>query len=160
MPGAAGYDIFKNGKKITTVKGAVKYTDTKAKTNDTTYKYKIVAYAVVGGKERRSPLSKSLSALYLKAPAITSLIGSEPLKVTARWTKNAKAAGYELEFALTRSFTAPLKKSIAKNTTLKTVMTGFQKGRTYYARIRAYKKVSGKKVYSAWSAVKSLRIKM
>ena len=36
---------------------------------------------------------------------------------------------------------------------------GLEKGKTYYVRVRAYKKVSGKKLYGKWSKVKKIRIK-
>ena len=31
--------------------------------------------------------------------------------------------------------------------------------KTYYFKVRAYKTVDGKKIYSAWSTVKSIKIK-
>ena len=33
------------------------------------------------------------------------------------------------------------------------------KGRTYYFRVRSYRKYRGKKYYSAWSPVKTLKVK-
>ena len=38
-------------------------------------------------------------------------------------------------------------------------ITGLKKGKTYYFRVRAYKKENGKKYYGSWSNVKKITIK-
>jgi len=36
--------------------------------------------------------------------------------------------------------------------------TGLKKGKTYYVRVRAYRKVSGKKVFGSWSVIKQVKL--
>ena len=50
-------------------------------------------------------------------------------------------------------------KTITKGTTLTFTNKSLKKGKRYYYKIRAYRTVSGKKVFSAYSAVKYVRIK-
>ena len=38
-------------------------------------------------------------------------------------------------------------------------LSGLKKGSTYYVRIRAYKKASGKTYYGAWSSVKNAKVR-
>ncbi|MCC8107038.1 MAG: hypothetical protein LIO99_13740 [Clostridiales bacterium] len=49
------------------------------------------------------------------------------------------------------------KVSGASKTSVK--LSGLKKGKTYYVRIRTYKKVNGKTYYSAWSSKKTVKIK-
>ena len=37
------------------------------------------------------------------------------------------------------------------------VLTKLKAGKTYYVKVRAYKTVDGKKIYSSWSKVKSAK---
>ena len=48
--------------------------------------------------------------------------------------------------------------TLARFSSWSQAISGLAKGKTYYVRIRSYKTVSGKNVYSAWSAAKSVKI--
>ncbi|MBR2527007.1 MAG: leucine-rich repeat domain-containing protein [Blautia sp.] len=78
-----------------------------------------------------------------------------------RWTKNANAGGYQLQYSTNKSFTSGATKSAgitgAANLTRK--VTGLPSGRTFYVRIRSWKLVSGKRYFSAWSAVQTVKVK-
>ena len=45
------------------------------------------------------------------------------------------------------------------NTTVKKKLTKLTSGKTYYVRVRTYKTVDGKNIYSAWSDVESVKVK-
>ena len=49
-------------------------------------------------------------------------------------------------------------KMVGKWTSKKTI-TKLKKGKTYYVRVRAYKKLSGKKIYGKWSKIKKIKIR-
>ena len=51
------------------------------------------------------------------------------------------------------------KVKIAKNTTLKKTIGRLAKGKTYYVRVRAYKKVGKTTYYSEWSDTKAVKIR-
>lgn len=67
--------------------------------------------------------------------------------------KVKKATGYQYVIATNKKFT----KNVAKRTVKKRTVTfmGLKPSTKYYVRVRAYRKVSGKKVWGPWSAVKT-----
>ena len=46
-----------------------------------------------------------------------------------------------------------------KKSSKKTTIKKLTKGKKYYVRLRTYKTVNGKKIYSDWSAVKNVKVK-
>ena len=81
-------------------------------------------------------------------------------KVTITWKKVTKATGYEVYRATSRNGKYKKIATIKKNSTVKyTDSKGLKKGKTYYYKVRAYKKSGSKTYYSAYSAVKSVKVK-
>ena len=156
VAGATGYYIYRNGKLAKTIKSGstTSWGDTKAATNGAKYTYKIVAYASTG----KSTLSKSLTYYRLPRPAISSLANSTAGKMTVKWGKNTKATGYQVQYSTSSTFTSYKTITITKNTTISKVITSLTKGKTYYVRIRSYKKVNSVNYYSMWSVIKKLKI--
>ncbi len=77
------------------------------------------------------------------------------IKVT--WKSAGKNCRYQTQIAKNRAFT----KEKLNNTTSSKRMWYFNvtKKKTYYVRVRAYRKKSGKKLYGKWSKVKKVKIK-
>ena len=77
-------------------------------------------------------------------------------KITVKWTKVSGATGYKLYRATSKSGNYKLIK-----TTTSTYYTNksLTKGKKYYYKVKAYRMVSGKKVYSSYSSVKYCRAK-
>lgn len=75
-------------------------------------------------------------------------------KVT--WKKINGVAGYQVQYALKKTF-KPAKSVTAKKATV--TVKGLKKKKTYFVRVRAFKKNGSKKVYGAWSAVAKVKIK-
>ncbi len=81
-------------------------------------------------------------------------------KLTVTWKKNKAVNGYEIQYSTDKKFLSGIKKKTVKKKTITVLkLSGLKAGKTYYVRIRTYKKINGKKYYSAWSKVKSARIK-
>ncbi|MCR5201739.1 MAG: fibronectin type III domain-containing protein, partial [Lachnospiraceae bacterium] len=76
--------------------------------------------------------------------------------VLVKWKKVSTAKGYQLQYSLKKTFK---KKTNKRTTALKLKVKKLKKKKTYFFRVRAYKVVDGKKVYGAWSKVKSVKIK-
>ena len=74
-------------------------------------------------------------------------------KFTATWTKAAGVDGYQVQYSLKKNFKKAKKKNIKSNKNKLTVKK-LKSKKTYYVRVRAYKKINGKNVYSAWSTKK------
>ena len=70
-----------------------------------------------------------------------------------------KTNGYQIQYGLKKNFKGAKSVNVPKYNTVSKVIGGLAKGKTYYVRVRAYKKASGKTYYSAWSNAKTLKIK-
>lgn len=72
------------------------------------------------------------------------------------WRKVKGASGYEVKYCSSKSFA---KKKTKRFRTKRTTYTCTLKGKksAYYARVRAYKIVKGKKYYSGWTSIIQLR---
>ena len=86
--------------------------------------------------------------------------GSTSIKLT--WKKAASSsacAGYQVVLATNSGFTKNVKKvTVSGKSTVSKKVTGLTKGKTYYAKVRAYKTVNGVKVYGAYSSVKKVKL--
>lgn len=87
------------------------------------------------------------------------LTGKKAKQLTAGWARVSGAAGYEVQYCLKKTFPAASTKTV-KATAAKATVKGLRKARTWYVRVRAWKKDSaGKKVYGKWSKVGSVKVK-
>lgn len=105
---------------------------------------------------------------FVIAPKGTSLKSVKALSkaVNVKWSKQSammstkRISGYEVQLATNSKFTKGKKvvniKGYAK--TAKKV-TGLKPGKKYYVRVRTYRVVDGKKIGSAWSKVKTAKVK-
>ena len=87
-----------------------------------------------------------------KTPSIKLKSGKK--KVTVTWKKVTGASGYEIRMATKKNG----KFNIIKKTSSKTLSytkKNLANNKKYYYKVRAYKKVNGRKVYSSWSKVKA-----
>ena len=80
------------------------------------------------------------------------------LKVTIT-KKTTQVTGYEVQYATNKNFTSAKTKTLTSYKKNTLTLSGLTAKKTYYVRVRTYKTVNGKKVYSAWSAVKSMKTK-
>jgi len=101
--------------------------------------------------------SFSASTAYLDAPALRVATTAKG-RLTAAWEDISGESGYQLYYSTSKS-SGYKKLSNYKAGTEKVYETGFESGKTYYFKVRAYTKVDGKYVYSDYSAVKTLKIK-
>ena len=80
--------------------------------------------------------------------------------VSVEWKKVSGVSGYEIQVATDKKFKKNKKTvTIKKQKTTKTTVKKLKANKKYYVRIRTYKTVNGKKVYSTWSKVKSVKTK-
>ena len=73
--------------------------------------------------------------------------------------KTTQVTGYEVQYSTNKNFKSAKIKTLTsyKKNTLS--LSGLTAKKTYYVRVRTYKTVGGKKVYSAWSTAKSMKTK-
>ncbi|MBR6567062.1 MAG: DUF1906 domain-containing protein [Clostridia bacterium] len=160
VTGAEGYKVSysTDGKKWTTVKtDKTSYTLKKLKSGKA-YSFKVRAYA---GGNRGSYSSVVKTATKVAAGKLKTLKSSKSGTLTATWTKLSGADGYQLYLSTGKKFTSKTteKVTVKKGKTVKTTVKKLKKNKKYYVKIRGYKTVNSKKVYGAFSSVKSIRIK-
>lgn len=79
---------------------------------------------------------------------------------TLKWKKVSKATGYAVYRATSKTGKYKAVKTVTSGKTVKYTDKSLKKGKTYYYKVKAYKKASdGKKIYGAYSAVKSVKVK-
>lgn len=165
VKGASGYEVLRATSKTGTYKlvktitsgSTVSYTDTKLATGKTYY-YKVRAYRTVDKKRVYSSYSSIVSAKpVLKTPSVKLTSGSK--KATIKWEKISGASGYEVYRATSKSGKYSKIKTITKNSTVSYVNSSLTKNKTYYYKVRAYRTVNGKKIYSSYSVAKSVKVK-
>ena len=123
----------KVGKATVTIKGKGNYTGTVTKT------FKINPKATSVSK-LTSPKTKQLKAKYKKVSGVT---------------------GYQVTYSTSSKFTKSKTKTVTVKGAAKTSKTikKLTKGKKYYVKVRSYKTVGGTKYYSAYSKVKSIKVK-
>ena len=126
----------------------------------TTYKLKVRAVRTVNGKTYYGPYSDELkTTTATDKTKITNTKGAKK-KLTVNWKKISKATGYQIQVATDKKFTKNKKSvTISKNKTISTTIKKLKGKKKYYIRVRTYRKVAGKKVYSSWSSVKNVKTK-
>ena len=80
--------------------------------------------------------------------------------ISVEWKKVGGVKGYQIQVATDKKFKKNKKTvNIKKQKTTKTTVKKLKAKKKYYVRVRTYKIVNGKKVYSSWSKVKSVKTK-
>lgn len=79
---------------------------------------------------------------------------------TVKWKKQAtQTTGYQIQYSTSKTFKSSKTKTITKTKTISKTISKLKKKKTYYVRIRTYRKVGSKKYYSSWSKVKKVKTK-
>ena len=79
--------------------------------------------------------------------------------ITAKWKKDKTITGYQFYMSTNKSFkTGTLAREYKSNKTQFKIFEWKSK-KTYYLKMRSYKKVGGKKIYSDWSSVRKVKVK-
>ncbi len=90
---------------------------------------------------------------------ITSLKSKKAGSVDVKYKKLSGIKGYEIAYSTNKKFTSASTNRVVASSTEKTLKK-LKSGKTYYVKVRAYKTDStGKKIYGAYSKVKSTQVK-
>lgn len=155
--GASQYKVYR----ATSYSGPYSYLATtsntfyidKGRTTGKTYYYK------VRGIDPSAQISGFYSAVVKANPTLNVPSGFNALRSTSSsvrtsWNKTAGATGYEVWRSLSSGGTFYLRRSTSS---LYYINTSLTSGRTYYYKVRAYRLVEGRKVYSSFSPTTSVR---
>ncbi|MGN0515629.1 leucine-rich repeat protein [Eubacterium sp.] len=92
-----------------------------------------------------------------KRPAISKLTkGRKAFKVT--WKKISGVSGYQIQYSTSKKFTKKTTKTVYSKGNKKFAKTikNLKSAKKYYVRIRTYKIVNGKKIFSGWSKIRTV----
>ena len=109
-----------------------------------------------------APTQPTAPAQAVKKPKSTSIKKAKGSKkaVALEWKKVSGVKGYQVQVATNKKFKKNKKTvNIKKQKTTKTTVKKLKAKKKYYVRVRTYKIVNGKKVYSSWSKVESVKTK-
>ena len=110
-----------------------------------------------------SKYSGSISYVYKiipKSSTISSLKGAKK-KITVKYKKQtSQTTGYQIQVATDKAFKKNKKTvTVKKNKTTSANVSSLKAKKKYFVRVRTYKTVNGKKIYSSWSKVKTIKTK-
>ncbi len=122
--------------------------------NGSKCQYKVRAVAKLSGEVVNRGAFSTIKIMYrLTRPTLSSGTKNIATKsIVVKWNKNANATGYQVKVGTADAVTVKGAKTVSKT------VSKLKKGSTYKVKVRSYKKVNGKTYYSAWSAVKSVKV--
>lgn len=81
-------------------------------------------------------------------------------KFTVTWAKVSGVKGYQIQYSSDKKLKKNNKSvTVTKQKKTKATVKKLKSKKKYYVRVRTYKTVNGKKIYSSWSKVKSVKTK-
>ena len=89
---------------------------------------------------------------------LKSVTSPKTKQLKAAFSKVSGVTGYQVTYSTSSKFTKAATKSVNVKGTSKTI-SKLTKSKTYYVKVRSYKTVNGVKYYSAYSAVKKVKVK-
>ena len=162
VSGCDGYKIYKynnSTKKYSLYKTQKTNTITVSKlSNATTYKFQVLAFKTKDKNKYSTSRVSLITATQTKTPSIKKLSSNKSI-LKVEWAKVAGATGYEIYVSESKNGTYEKKATVKKQSVTSQNINGLAKGKTYYVKIRTYKTVSGKNIYSSYSSIKSVKIK-
>ena len=160
VAGAQGYKVYRYSsktKKYELVKtitrsDTVSYTNT-GLTTGTKYSYRMTS---VRGKSESSQ-SKTVSATPTLSTPTSFKVKAGKKSAAVSWKKVSGANGYVVYRSTKSKSGFKAVKTITKGSTVKYTNKSLKKGKTYYYKVRAYRTVNKKRVYSSYT--KALKVK-
>ena len=80
-------------------------------------------------------------------------------KLTVTWKKDKAVSGYQIKVATKKNFKGAKTYTVKSYKTYKKVIKKLKAKKKYFVKVRAYKTVGKSKVYGAYSAVRSCKVK-
>lgn len=111
----------------------------------------------VRGTGKYSRINKTLTFKILPPKTLLTGLKKANRSFTASWKKNIQATGYQIQYAADSRFIKERKTvTVGKQSAIRYKISGLKNKKTYYVRIRSYKRVGKKVLYSSWSTVKKI----
>lgn len=162
-----GYEVFKydaSSKKYVLYKNITNPNTNTCKVtglaSNKKYNFKVRAYQIDDSEKTYAPFGAVVSQYTsIAKPKLNSAKSTSKKKIKASWSKVGGASGYQVMWSTYKNFSKNYKTKSVTSKYLSKTVTAAQSKKTYYVRVRAYKTISGKKVYSQWSSTKKVKTK-
>lgn len=164
---ANGYEVFKydaSSKKYVLYKNITNPNTNTCKVtglaSNKKYDFKVRAYQIDDSEKTYAPFGAVVSQYTSIAKSnLNSAKSTSKKKIKVSWSKVGGASGYQVMWSTYKNFSKNYKTKSVTSKYLSKTVTAAQSKRVYYVRVRAYKTISGKKVYSQWSSTKKVKTK-
>lgn len=153
-----GYEVYTNNARTRIARTKKTNITLKNLKRGTTYKYKVRTYTVIGKKTYYGAFKTISFATKPTAPTI-SVSSTKKKQAKISWKRVSGANGYEVYSAASKKGSYKRIAMILKGATVDYTNKNLSSGKTYYYKVRAYRTVNGKKVYSSYSTVQSVVVK-
>ena len=124
-----------------------------------TYYYKVRAYRKVGSNKDYGSYSSKLKASTKCNAPIISTISKDKGKANITWKKVSGASGYAIYRSTSKNGSYQKIKTLKSGSTLSFTDTNLESKKTYYYKVKAYKSADMGNIYSAYSSMKSVKVK-
>ena len=120
-----------------------------------------VATVVVTGKGTYKAFKgQTTFKIKMRKATLKSLKSSKKGQLTITWNKDKQAYGYVIQYSQDSAFKNGVTTvKITSGKTVKKTVKKLASNKTYYVRVRAFRKVNGSLWYGGWGAKKSVKIK-
>jgi hypothetical protein len=155
---ATGYQIYSgDGRTLYGTTAGTSYT-IKGLAAQTEYTFRVRSYVTAGGTTTYGAF-KTVSS-YTQVGGIAVKVESTAKgKATLSWDKNTSVGGYEIYRSTSKNGTYSKVAVIPTNAQTSYTEKGLTSGKTYYYKMRAYKKMGGSYVYGSLSNALSVTVK-
>ncbi len=109
--------------------------------------------------EPTTPSNNTTTQTSTPAKTKVQKISTGKKSITLQWKKISGVTAYQVQIATNKKFTKNKKTVKVSKKSKKTKIKKLKAKKVYYVRVRSYKKVNGKKVYSKWSTVRKVKTK-
>ena len=158
VAGAKYYKVYRGDEYLFTTSRTYA-TDLAVKSdNGRKYTYRVVASTTKENDSGDSTIARTGSGYRLIPVGITSLRNNAAGKIAVTYGKNAKSTGYVIRFGLKKDMSDAKVITVQGAGTLKRVLSGVKKGKTYYVQVRTYRLENGVRYYSGYCTTKSVKV--
>lgn len=155
---AQGYAIYNGSNRLVKTVTTTSFTQKKLKSM-TNYTFKVRPYVVSDGATYFGDFSNTVT-ITTNPPTPSGVkvkAGSKQAKIS--WKKIKGVTGYEVYRSTKKSSGYKKVATIKKASTTSYTNKKLKKNKKYYFKVRAYKTVNGKKLYSSYSSPKQVKVK-
>ena len=103
--------------------------------------------------------AKTGSKVKVSKTSITSVKSKSAGQATVTFKKQKKASSYQIQISTDKKFKKGVKSQKVSAGKKTVTFKKLKQGKKYYVRVRVYRTVKKKKYHSAWSKVKSVKVK-